>query len=94
MTQAKHTPAPWKLCEVTGTITGNGYRIIDIPDWKESTECTPEQVATARLVAASPLGYDAAIAALEYLCDENPRADRRYEVIEQLKDFLNHAIGE
>jgi len=50
----KHTPGPWKLCEVMGTIQGNGYRIANIPDWNEREDCKAEQLATARLIITAP----------------------------------------
>ncbi len=45
----------------------------------------------AKLFASSPLLHSAALEALNYLCDENPRADRRHEVIQILQQSIDKA---
>lgn len=91
-TKAQHsfTPGPWQYDDTNGLIRNAGnlnYRGIPICDMRtgESSE------ANACLIAAAPDSNAANIAALQYLCDENPRADRRHEVIAILEAAIAKA---
>lgn len=103
----KHTPGPWHyinepipLNSLGDTVDNfiiyhNDDRKLDYSNSDPSQEIfggiTCE--ADARLIAAAPDGHEANIAALQYLCDENPRADRRGEVIDLLRAAIAKAEG-
>jgi hypothetical protein len=70
---SEHTPGPWRIDEVEDLPLAviqddeDGTRICDV-GWSHTkkADASGEQVANARLIAAAPELYDAAILALQW----------------------------
>lgn len=53
-----------------------------------------EAIKNARLIAAAPELLAVLLAARNYLCDKDPRADARHELIDLINSTIAKATGE
>lgn len=96
MAKATHTPGPWIVSDNKDAVLA-ATRTIIIAKCNAGPSRFHASVdtifANARLIASSPKLYDAAVAARNYLCDENRRADDLLPVIEALNAAITNVRG-